>query len=200
MPIVPFREKALRIALKEAQQGVREQGGANTGPRVRQYQAQDGYQPANDTGYAWCASFVNACFAWAGRPLVELKRSASVGFLLTYARERGWVVSVPARGDVFCYESASDSDSWPDHTGLVLRRNPDGSLRTVEGNTSGTSIAEGDGVYVKDRPKWFADRCAYIRVPGETKELPKLVRWAIKDTPEVIKRLKEERKKAKAGG
>lgn len=196
MPIVPFREKAVRIALKEAQQGVREQGGANTGPRVKQYQAEDGYEPANDTGYAWCASFVNACFAWAGRPLVELKRSASVGFLLTYARERGWVVAAPARGDVFCYRAA-DGDTWPDHTGFVLRRNADGSLRTVEGNTSGTSIAEGDGVYVKDRPRWFADRCSYIRVPGTTKEPPRLVRWAIKDTPEVIKFLRAQRAKKK---
>lgn len=191
MPTITFREKAVQIALKEAAAGVREQGGANTGPRVREYQQTTSL---GGTGWPWCAAFVNACFAWAGRPLVELARSASVGFLDQHARANGWLADVPQRGDVFCYRAA-DGDSWPDHTGLVLRRNPDGSLRTVEGNTSGTSIAEGDGVYVKDRPKWFADRCSYIRVPGETTVPPRLVRWAIKDTPDMIQWLRAQRAK-----
>ena len=49
-------------------------------------------------------------------------------------------------------------------------------------------------------PKWFADRCSFIRVPGETTVPPRLVRWAIKDTPAVIRKLKEARAKLKAGG
>ena len=195
MPKITFREKATQLAVKEAAAGVREQG-TNTGPRVKEYQATTSL---GGTGWPWCAAFVNWAFAQAGRPLVELTKSASVGFLDQHARTHGWLVNTPQRGDVFCYRAA-DGDTWPDHTGIVLKRNPDGSLRTVEGNTSGTSIAEGDGVYVKDRPKWFADRCTYIRVSGETTVPPKLVRWAIKDTPDVIKYLREQRAKKKGKG
>lgn len=195
MPRITYREKAATIGVQEAKAGVREQGGANTGPRVRQYQAATSL---GGTGWPWCAAFVNWCFAQAGRELVELHESASVGFLDQYARANGWIVNTPQRGDVFCYRAA-DGDTWPDHTGIVLRRNPDGSIRTVEGNTSGSSIAEGDGVYVKERPVWFADRCSYIRVPGDTTVPPKLVRWAIKDTPEMIKWLRAQRAKKKSG-
>lgn len=197
MPTTPFRLLAVNAGLKEAAAHVREEGGNNTGPRVREYQQATSL---GGTGWPWCAAFVNWCFAQAGRPLDELKRSASVGFLQTYASQQDWLVKVPQRGDIFCYESAGDSDSWPDHTGLVLQLLADGSIRTVEGNTSGSSIAEGDGVYVKTRPSSFAARCQYVRVPGDKQVPPKLVRWAIKDTPAVIRKLKEARAKLKAGG
>lgn len=195
MPTTPYRLLAVNAALKEAQAHVREEGGNNTGPRVRDYQASTSL---TGTGWPWCAAFVNWCFAQAGRPLDELHRSASVGFLQSYASQEGWLVTDPQRGDIFAYESAADSDSWPDHTGLVLQALPDGSLRTVEGNTSGSSIAEGDGVYVKTRPASFAARCKYIRVPGDKVTAPKLVRWAIRDTPAIVKQLKALRAKLKA--
>lgn len=188
------REKAVRIALAEAKRGVREVG-SNRGPRVEMYQRADGLP---GEGYAWCASFVNWCFLKAGRPLDELKRSASVGFLEQYAKQQGWMAAKPARGDVFVYR-AKDGDSWPDHTGFVVNVNADGSLRTVEGNTSSVSIAEGDGVYVKTRPAWFRDRCTYIRVPGTVKARPRLYRWAIRDTPAIIRALKRRRKELRAG-
>lgn len=194
MPTTPYRLLAVNAALKEAAAGVREEGGNNTGPRVRAYQAST---PLTGTGWPWCAAFVNWAFKQAGRPLEELHRSPSVGFLQTYASQEGWLVKQPERGDIFCWESPADSDSWPDHTGLVLKLLADGSMRTVEGNTSGSSVAEGDGVYVKTRPASFVARCTFIRVPGEKVTKPKLVQWGIRDTPAVIKQLKALRAKLK---
>ena len=154
--VITARERAVQVALKEAADHVREEG-TNTGRRVREYQAADGYKPSPDTGYAWCASFVNWCFRQAGRPLLELDLQASVGFLERAARERGWLTTRPLRGDIFCVRY--EGDSWPDHTGLVIGVNPDGSLRTVEGNTS-------DAVLLRVRPREYTQRCTYIRVPG----------------------------------
>ena len=48
------RERARRIALAEARDGVRESG-FNTAARIRQYQAADSFvKGSKDTGYAWC--------------------------------------------------------------------------------------------------------------------------------------------------
>jgi hypothetical protein len=69
------RERALQMALAEAAKHVHEVGGDNTGPRVQQYQAASGL---GGTGFAWCDAFCDFCFAEAGRPLVELQRSALV--------------------------------------------------------------------------------------------------------------------------
>ena len=50
----------------------------------------------------------------------------------------------------------------PDHIGIVVEVNPDGSVRTVEGNTVGSS---GEGVFVLTRSR---DECeTFIRVPGK---------------------------------
>lgn len=191
--MVPARELALELALHEAAAHVVEQG-TNTGARIREYQAEDGYKPSPDTGYAWCASFVNAMFAWIGRPLDELKRSASVGYLVQFARPLGWVVKDWRRGDVFAVKYP-DGDSWQDHTGLVVKRHPDGSATTVEGNT-------GDAVLVRHRDADYMARCDFIRVPGEVADprppkRPKLVRWAIRERPDIVQALRIERDRLK---
>ena len=158
------RERALEMALAEAGKHVHEQGGANTGPRVKEYQAATSL---GGTGWAWCDAFCDFCFAEAGRPLEELKRSAGVELSYELAKAKGWVVSSPARGDLVCFQW----DSGPlDHIGFVLQPMPDGSIKTVEGNTSampgeGFGQGEGDGIYVKIRPRKVC--AAFIRVTGE---------------------------------
>jgi CHAP domain len=158
------RERALEIALAEAARHVHEEGGANTGPRVREYQSATSL---GGTGWAWCDAFCDYCFAQAGRPLEELKRSAGVELSYELARGKGWLVEQPARGDLVCFQW----DSGPlDHIGFVLQPQPDGSVKTVEGNTSampgeGVAQGEGDGVFVKIRPRTVC--AAFIRVPGD---------------------------------
>ena len=80
------RERALEMALAEAGKHVHEQGGANTGPRVKEYQAATSL---GGTGWAWCDAFCDFCFAEAGRPLDELKRSAGVELSYELAKAKG---------------------------------------------------------------------------------------------------------------
>lgn len=168
---------ALDHALAEAKANVREVGGWNAGPRVELYQGADTL-PGNH--YAWCQSFQNAMWrlATGGRVLAsaivggELLAggTASVGIAVGWARGKGYLVSRPYRGDHFAMQLTSDS--WPDHTGQIVRVLSLGSLgylcTTVEGNTSSGeagSIDEGDGVYVRTR-FLSKSRTIFYRVPG----------------------------------
>ena len=160
------RERARRIALAEARDGVRESG-FNTAARIRQYQAADSFvKGSKDTGYAWCTSFIVWCYREARRELTETGRSASVPETARAAAANGWVVRKPKPGDVVCFQlpigGLRPVDETPDHIGIVVEAMPDGSVRTVEGNTIGDS--GGEGVFVKTRR---ADECeTFIRVPG----------------------------------
>jgi hypothetical protein len=165
---VTYREKALRIALKEV--GVKEQPpGSNRGPRVDQYQDADGLP---GRGYPWCMAFVQWAYRQAGRPLDPAK-TASVGFFLGWARGQGLVTSKPLRGDVVCYQF--DSNNWPDHVGIVSRVLPGGLILAVEGNTSITSDDNGGSVMLRTRR---TSRCSFVRVPGAAPTPPRRVRRA----------------------
>jgi hypothetical protein len=159
------RERALRIALAEARDGVQETA-QNTSKRIKQYQAADGYRPSPDTNYDWCVSFIVWCYQEARRELVETSRSASVPHTATAARNKEWVVTKPKRGDIVCIQLAHNGlppvDMTPDHIAIVLEPLSDGSVRTVEGNTNGPAPEQ--GVFVKTRPK--AECETFIRVPG----------------------------------
>jgi hypothetical protein len=152
------RERALRIALAEARDGVLEKR-ENFSKRIVQYQAADS-EPAK-TGYAWCNSFVDWCFQEARRELKETNRSAFVPTTAALAKKEGWVVRKPAGGDLVCFQF--DDDANLDHIGFVLDVNSDGSVRTVEGNTPGDS--GGEGVFVKTRARSLCE--VFIRVPGQ---------------------------------
>jgi CHAP domain len=153
------RERALQIALAEAAKHVHEERGKDTGRRVREYQAASSLK---GTGWFWCDAFCDYCFAEAGRPLDELQRSAGVQLTYELAKQHGWLVKTPARGDLVCFQ-------WDtgvlDHIGFVVQRMADGTVKTVEGNTTGPhSHGVTDGVYVKTRPANVI--AGLIRVPG----------------------------------
>ena len=156
-----------------------EQGGNNRGPLVDAIENAD---TLPGKGYAWCQSFQNACWRLAtGGRLVKkngvytivggnylMGGTASVGLACEKARQLGYVVKRPYRGDHFGLQLGSDS--WPDHTGIVdrvLSLGPLGFLcRTIEGNTSNASIQEGDACAVKTR--FLSKRTIFYRVPGLT--------------------------------
>src|SRR5437868_13509870 len=118
------RERALEMALAEAAMHVHEEGGANTGPRVREYQAATGVA---GSGWPWCDAFCDFCFSEAGRPLDELKRSAGVELSYELAERHGWLVDSPQRGDLVCFQWDSGA---LDHIGFVVQPMPDGSIKT----------------------------------------------------------------------
>ena len=110
-------------------------------------------------GQPWCMSFVQWCFAQAGRPLPH--RTASCGDLLSwykrYCPER--VVTVPQTGDIIIYNFG--------HTGIVegVGVGKDaGYILAIEGNTSAGeagSQSNGGGVFRRKRSKALVT--AYIR-------------------------------------
>lgn len=106
-------------------------------------------------GQAWCMSFVQWCFAQAGRPLPH--KTASCGELLQWYRkyqpER--IVTAPRPRDVIIYTFG--------HTGIVESPGK-GVVTAIEGNTSPGdkgSQDNGGGVFRRTRKETLVK--AYIR-------------------------------------
>lgn len=165
----PYRIQALAVADSEV--GVSEVGFNNRGPRVDQYQ-REGTAYVGWAGFPWCAAFVSWCLKQVGFPVEQIPLRASVGYFQKHAREHGWIVEKPARGDIFCWQI--DGDTWPDHIGFVSRvvsLGPMVAFRTVEGNTSsgdGGSQDDGGGVYRRYRVM-RRSKVVFLRVPGVPK-------------------------------
>lgn len=127
--------------------GVREATGKNDGKDVLKYQKNAGL----GTGYSWCACFVKWCFdqaaikttitAWS--PTCHNKKNI-VMMNSTYKQSL-------RRGDVFTLYYPKLGRIG--HTGFVRKKFGTNSVETVEGNTNSAGSREGDGVYVKVRPK-----------------------------------------------
>jgi hypothetical protein len=147
---------AERVALTALSKvGVREQGGNNKGPGLREFFAADSYKPnATDDGYAWCAAFV----CW-------VIMTAIIGLLVTFKRPTtpgAWAFEKWAlaqdnsvrsrknpgsdilRGDIVVFKIS--------HIGVAVSApNAAGYFYTVEGNTGPDGGRDGDGVYRKRR-------------------------------------------------
>lgn len=134
-------------SLYMSQVGVRELTGNNDGPDVLKYQKNAGLT----SGYSWCACFVKWCFDQAGvrtpitawSPTCHNKKNI-VMMNSTYKKEL-------QKGDVFTLYFPRMKRIG--HTGFVRRKFGMNSVETVEGNTNSAGSREGDGVYIKVRPK-----------------------------------------------
>lgn len=162
--LMRLKEVALSVAIGEAVNAVREEGGDNRGAKVREYLDNAGIPvPA-----AWCAAFMQwvadgaARFIKNDNPLSAVHREALVEDYVRLAENNGWTVKPHAAypGDLVAYRFGS-SGRW-NHIGIVLTKpwaeDDEISFEAVEGNTSpgvGTSTSErerdGDGVYRKRR-------------------------------------------------
>jgi hypothetical protein len=166
---------ALLAQLAEKEIGKKETKGRNLGPSVRQYQAATTLEPG---AWPWCSAFV--CWAleqWLSDPANvrwlalksttparwKPKTALAYGFI-AWAKARPATCTIlsdttePQAGDLVCYDFS--------HIGIVKRSIGD-KFEAIEGNTSGmrsdgTPSREGDGVYVKVRPRSLA-RC-FIRI------------------------------------
>lgn len=140
-------QRIVRIALGEAQKGVREVGGRNTGPDVRKYQNSTGL---GGTGWAWCAAFVTWCYESAGLMLRSAWGFTGVSDLEQWGRRTGkWKPRVagyvPPAGAIVIFNFS--------HTGIIVSGGRSSDV-TVEGNTSSGnrgSQRDGDGVFQRTR-------------------------------------------------
>jgi hypothetical protein len=119
------------LAAAQSQVGVSEQPpGSNDGPQIAQYRtatAGSGVGP-------WCAYFVSWAAAQAGTPVGEAGQGfGSVSALYDWAQRTGRATPAgqgmqPAPGDLIVWGGR--------HIGIVESVDPDGSIHTIEGNSS----------------------------------------------------------------
>jgi hypothetical protein len=118
------------LAAVQREVGVAEQPpGSNDSPRIAQYR-----QATAGSGVGpWCAYFTSWAAREAGMPLGESGQGfGSVDALYAWAQRAGRAVPngpgvVPRPGDLVV---------WDEHIGVVESVLPDGSVQTIEGNSS----------------------------------------------------------------
>lgn len=157
MAVALYRTLALTLA--KTQVGTKEEpAGSNRGPQVDKYESVTGA-----VGEPWCASFVQWCFKTVGMPQPFLSKSAYVPYILSEAKKLGWLVSVPAAGDLVCFDW--EHDGVADHIGFVRTKvDKFGNFTTVEGNTADGNNSNGGEVMVRTRN--VSEVAGFIRVPG----------------------------------
>lgn len=150
----PLRLLALGYALAEYDKGVREVGGENTGPRVREYLKNAGINvPA-----PWCAAYVYFCvsvvcdiFGLEDTILENVRLKALVQAYVAYARSNGLTITpdMADAGDLVCFDFNKDRKF--DHCGFLTGPIKNNKFATVEGNTNDAGAREGDKVATKIR-------------------------------------------------
>jgi hypothetical protein len=102
--------------------------GANDSPRIAQYR-----QATAGSGVGpWCSYFVSWAARQSGVPLGESGQGfGRVDDVWAWAERTG--KAIPAQGNT---PAVGDLIVWDEHIGMVQSVDPDGSIHTIEGNSS----------------------------------------------------------------
>lgn len=165
----------LGFAAADADHRVREVGGNNFGPRIKQYL--DSLDPPIAQGAPWCAAFVQYCSDRAAKvigkpnPLDAVKLEALVQsyydqfeqFVVKDGTKPGFY---PEAGQLALFKfpvNGKPADRW-NHIGIVAQYPVEGGsiFWCVEGNTGDVSQRDGDGVHLKPRDMTKQPTC-FIR-------------------------------------
>ncbi|HEX2084845.1 MAG TPA: CHAP domain-containing protein [Solirubrobacteraceae bacterium] len=122
---------ARMVALAQAEVGVAEQPpGSNNSPRIAQYRSATAGAPGPGP---WCAYFTSWLARQAGVPVGEHGQGfGSVDALYAWAQRSGRAFSASSGQD----PRPGDLIVWDEHIGIVESVRPDGSVQTIEGNSS----------------------------------------------------------------
>jgi hypothetical protein len=114
------------LAAAEGEVGVAEQPpGSNDSPRIAGYRAAVAGSPGPGP---WCAYFASWAARQAGAPLGDYGQGfGRVDDVWAWAQKTGRTTTAPQPGDLVV---------WDEHVGIVESVKPDGSITTVEGNSS----------------------------------------------------------------
>ena len=164
-----------RLLIHEAKRwvGVTEIGGNNRGQLIEMFQRAVG-GVAN--GQPWCMDFVQYCIAvvddiFAVGFGAESARSAlfrSEHCLTVWNHSQELRLDKPKPGSLCIWQRHKDGKPTAQgHVGVVVGVNSDGTLLTVEGNTSAEDGVqrEGDGVWLKHR-RYLDENAGTMRVKG----------------------------------
>lgn len=115
----------IALAQQELAAGVAEQPpGSNDSPRIAQYRAAT---PGGGVG-PWCSYFVSWLANQAGAPIGDTGQGfAAVDALHAWSDRTGRSTPTPAPGELIV---------WDEHVGLVTGVDKDGTIHTIEGNSS----------------------------------------------------------------
>jgi hypothetical protein len=170
-PSTPEKPRiALLVQIAEKEIGRKETKGRNQGPAVRKYQAATNLDHG---AWPWCAAFCAwALEQWLADPenvqWLALKSTTPAKWRPKTALAYGFIKWAEARpatcailpdtaepqpGDLVVYDFS--------HIGIVKESRGD-KFEAIEGNTNGAGSRDGDGVYLKTRPRKLA-RC-FIRI------------------------------------
>ncbi|WP_372790107.1 CHAP domain-containing protein [Paraconexibacter sp.] len=122
-----------RVALAVGELGVTEHPpGSNDGSRIAQYRS--AMRGAPGVG-PWCAYFTSWVAQQAGTPLGESGQGfASVDAVYAWAQRTGR--AVPNSSGAPATPNPGDLIVWDEHIGVVESVDPDGTVHTIEGNSS----------------------------------------------------------------
>jgi hypothetical protein len=130
-----------------SQVGVREATGRNDGKDVEKYL----HSVHLEKGSAWCAAFVKWCLDQANVQTTITGWSPTANNKNNLVYVNGKYKKDIQHGDVFTIYFMNLKRIG--HTGFVDGKFGVNSIQTVEGNTNMAGSREGDGVYIKIRPK-----------------------------------------------
>lgn len=125
------------VALATAELGVSETGGSNESPRIREYRSATA--GAEGTPGPWCAYFVSWLAKGAGAPIgAGGNGTGYVPTLEAWGKQEGRYFQsgqgTPQPGDIVIINWGRSGVA--DHTGIVERVDVDGTVHTIEGNSS----------------------------------------------------------------
>jgi len=140
--------KVVEIARKEL--GTKEQPQGSNKQKYGLYFAQNGAQ--------WCAFFVSWCIVQSGLKLPRIGIGYCPDWVNWFKKIKRFYpnTSKPQVGDIVFFAFRSDwyQKGIAQHIGIVESINKDGSINTIEGNTSSGLVGSqdnGDGVYRRKR-------------------------------------------------
>ena len=142
----PSDAGARALAAAQGELGVTEQPpGSNDGPRIADYRSA---VAGSYAGAPWCAYFVSWAARQAGAPIGDGGQGeGSVAGITAWAQRTGRLTQDPQPGDLILFGT--------EHVGIVESVNADGTLTTVEGNSS-------DGVNRRVHPR--SDATGFVRL------------------------------------
>ncbi len=155
LSVLPLLKEQLLIHEAKRWVGITEQGGNNRGQLVALFQRAAG---GLANGEPWCMAFVQFCIQAVDSLVADCDGTQEKSALFKgehcltiWNKSQALKIDTPKPGCLCIWQHGQTASG---HVGIVVDVNADGSIMTVEGNTSSDDTGnqrEGDGVWLKRR-------------------------------------------------